>query len=200
MTDLGIARIWKPENSSDTSGTPGYMAPEVMCRSNHGVAVDYYAVGIIVYECMNGRRPYYGKSRQEIRDQILAKQVQIKKSDIPYNWSNESADFCNRLIQRKPQNRLGYSGPEEVKNHPWFKNFNWEKLVRKELPSPFLPEYDAEEYQEQFMKNEDVVNPESTILLRRDSIQNLFKEYEFDGVNVKNPIFEVTRPSQSTEP
>jgi serine/threonine protein kinase len=88
LTDLGIARIWKPENSSDTSGTPGYMAPEVMCRSNHGVSVDYYAVGIIVYECMNARRPYYGKSRQEIRDQILAKQVQIRKSEIPYNWSN----------------------------------------------------------------------------------------------------------------
>lgn len=101
------------------------MAPEVMCRSNHGVAADYYAVGIIVYECMNGRRPYYGKSRPEIRDQILAKQVQIRKSEIPYNWSNESASFCNALIQRKHQNRLGYNGPEEVKNHPWFKNFNW---------------------------------------------------------------------------
>jgi serine/threonine protein kinase len=131
FTDLGIARIWKPENSSDTSGTPGYMAPEVMCRSNHGVSVDYYAVGIIVYECMNGRRPYYGKSRQEIRDQILAKQVQIRKSEIPYNWSNESADFCNRLIQRKPQNRLGFNGPEEVKSHSWFRNFNWEKLIKK---------------------------------------------------------------------
>jgi serine/threonine protein kinase len=52
MTDLGIARVWKPENQQDTSGTPGYMAPEVMCRQNHGVAADYYAVGVIVYECM----------------------------------------------------------------------------------------------------------------------------------------------------
>lgn len=49
ITDLGVARIWKPENSNDTSGTPGYMAPEVMCRCNHGVAVDYYALGIIVF-------------------------------------------------------------------------------------------------------------------------------------------------------
>jgi len=63
ITDLGIARVWKPENSADTSGTPGYMAPEVMCRHNHGVAVDYYALGIIVYECMMGKRPYLGKSR-----------------------------------------------------------------------------------------------------------------------------------------
>ena len=55
LTDFGIARIWNPENSKETSGTPGYMAPEVMCRQNHGVAVDYFAVGIIAYECMMAR-------------------------------------------------------------------------------------------------------------------------------------------------
>ena len=55
VTDLGIARVWNPDNSKDTSGTPGYMAPEVMCRQNHGVAVDYFAVGVIGYECMFGK-------------------------------------------------------------------------------------------------------------------------------------------------
>ena len=55
VTDFGIARIWNPDNSKETSGTPGYMAPEVMCRQNHGVAVDYFALGIIAYECMMGR-------------------------------------------------------------------------------------------------------------------------------------------------
>lgn len=49
ITDLGIARIMKPNNSSDTSGTPGYMAPEVMCRQDHSFSVDHYAVGIIAY-------------------------------------------------------------------------------------------------------------------------------------------------------
>lgn len=58
ITDLGIARVWNPENAKDTSGTPGYMAPEVMCRQNHGVAVDYFAMGVIAYECMFGKRPY----------------------------------------------------------------------------------------------------------------------------------------------
>ena len=73
ITDLGIARLWNPENSKDTSGTPGYMAPEVMCRQNHGVAVDYFAMGVIAYECMFGKRPYHGKDRKEIRDHILSK-------------------------------------------------------------------------------------------------------------------------------
>ena len=50
------------------------MAPEVMCRLNHGVAVDYYAVGVIAYECIMGKRPYNGKSRREIREKILSRQ------------------------------------------------------------------------------------------------------------------------------
>jgi len=54
VTDFGIARIWNPDNSKETSGTPGYMAPEVMCRHNHGVAADYFAVGVIAFECMMG--------------------------------------------------------------------------------------------------------------------------------------------------
>lgn len=61
------------DNSNETSGTPGYMAPEVMCKNNHGIAADYFAVGVIGWECMFGRRPYQGKSRREIRDAILAK-------------------------------------------------------------------------------------------------------------------------------
>lgn len=96
ITDFGIARIWAPDNKKDTSGTPGYMAPEVMCRQSHGFAVDYYALGVIAYECMFGHRPYKGKDRKEIRDNILAKQVRIKKDQIPRGWTIDAADFINR--------------------------------------------------------------------------------------------------------
>lgn len=80
-----------------------------------------------------------GRNRKEIRDQILQKQVQIKKSDIPDGWSMEAADFVNRMIQRKPNNRLGLNGPEEVKTHPWLKDFPWNKLLNREYESPFVP-------------------------------------------------------------
>lgn len=55
ITDFGISTVWNPNNYEDTSGTPGYMAPEVMCRNNHGILVDYYALGIICYECLLGK-------------------------------------------------------------------------------------------------------------------------------------------------
>ena len=140
LTDFGIAKIAMQENAHETSGTPGYMSPEVICRQNHTTAADYFALGVIVYEFMLGRRPYVGGSRRDIRDSILSKQVQLKKSDMPNEWSLEALDFTNKLLQRKPQNRLGYGGSQEVKNHSWLKDINWVKILNKTRKSPFIPE------------------------------------------------------------
>ena len=63
LTDFGIASIDKEEGISEGSGTPGYMAPEVMCRLKHGKTVDYYAIGVMVYEMMFRRRPYSGADK-----------------------------------------------------------------------------------------------------------------------------------------
>lgn len=98
ITDLGVARVLRAENSSDTSGTPGYMAPEVMCRLNHSFTADYYAMGVIAYEFMLSKRPYMGRSRQEIREAILAKQVQVKLGEAPRSWSLEAVDFINKVL------------------------------------------------------------------------------------------------------
>jgi hypothetical protein len=92
---LGLPVIWVKIKFKIHSYT---LAPEVMCRQNHGVAVDYFAAGVIGYECMFGKRPYLGKNRKEIRDHILSKQVQIRKNEVPAGWSLEAADFINKLI------------------------------------------------------------------------------------------------------
>ena len=140
ITDFGIARIWQRDNAQETSGTPGYMSPEVLCRLNHSFAADYFAVGVMAYEFMTGRRPYTGKNRKEIRDAVLAKQVQLTRADIPQGWSPEAVDFINKMIQRKPQNRLGTNGSKEVKEHVWLREFPWQQLFDKTLKSPYLPE------------------------------------------------------------
>lgn len=139
LTDFGIAKLYQKENYTETSGTPGYMAPEVMEAKNHTIAVDYFALGVIGFEFMLGYRPYQGKSRKEIKEQILTKQAQIKKADIPSDWSDESADLINKLLVRKPVNRLGFRGAAEVKSHPWFYDINWNDLLNKKITSPFIP-------------------------------------------------------------
>lgn len=55
LTDLGVSRQNKPNNASDTSGTPGYMAPEVICRRDHSFPVDFFALGVMAYEMMLGK-------------------------------------------------------------------------------------------------------------------------------------------------
>ena len=63
----------------------------------------------------------------------------IKRQDIPAGWSIEADDFINRLIQRKPLNRLGLNGPEDVKNHVWMRDFPWDELLEQKMKAPFIP-------------------------------------------------------------
>ena len=142
LTDFGIAKKTSENTSNDTSGTPGYMAPEVMCGFMHSTVVDYFALGVIAYEFMKGQRPYLGKSRKEIKDKILSKEVQVKKDNLPSGWSIDAADFINKTLKRKPSNRLGLGGAIEIKEHAWFKYYQWKDLYLQKLQSPFLPPED----------------------------------------------------------
>ena len=70
----------------------------------------------------------------------MAKQVRIRRNEVPYDWTLEACDFCNKLLQRKPACRLGLNGPSEVKAHPWFADFDWDALQERRMEAPFIPE------------------------------------------------------------
>lgn len=178
ITDFGIARLAKGENAEDGSGTPGYMAPEVLCKQEHGVAVDYFALGVLVYEFMLGRRPYNGRTRREIQSAMASRQVQLRKTDIPEGWSLEAADFVNKLLQRKPSNRLGYNGSHEVKNHTWLRNVQWQKIFEKTLESPYKP--DSGDNYDTRVAQLDWKDELSSSPLEHTSVQELFAGYFFD--------------------
>ena len=139
ITDFGIAKHYVINNKKDTSGTIGYLAPEVLCNVNHNFSIDYYAVGIITYELMYGHRPYLGKTKHEVKQLILTRQAEIDYDDLPNGFSNETADFINKLIQRKPKNRLGKDNINEVIGHPWFNEFDWDNASKKKLKAPYVP-------------------------------------------------------------
>ena len=188
ITDLGIARIWQADNAKETSGTPGYMAPEVMFKQNHGYEVDFFALGVIAFEFMTGKRPYGGKTRKDIRDQVMAKQAQLQESDLPEGWSIDSMDFVNRLLLRKTTHRLGSQGVEEVISHPWFSHFPWDKLRLKALISPFVPGETGDHFDIRLnLSNDpwkDAHSPamrEANIILRRPDTQQLFQGYYYDS-------------------
>ena len=64
----------------------------------------------------------------------------IKKCDLPEGWSIEAADFMNKILQRKPANRLGFRGPEAVKGHAWLVDVDWQAIISKTAPAPFIPD------------------------------------------------------------
>ena len=146
IADFGIAQHLSAtssagycDNSKDSSGSPGYMAPEVMKRQQHGVSVDFFSLGVIAYEFMMGRRPYQGWTRKEILDAIVERQACVKSDKLPKGWTPEAADFINRCLQRDPVNRLGTTGATEAKEHPWFKDIDWKELLEKRVEAPFKP-------------------------------------------------------------
>ena len=194
LTDFGIAKENKPDNKSETSGTPGYMSPEVMKSLNHSFPVDFFALGVIGYEFMKGERPYVGRNRKEIKEQILARQAELKLEDITEGWSKESADFINRALIRKPENRIGYKGIIELKKHPWLKYYPWEMLYQKNLPSPFIPE-NKDNFDRRYCESSDVIAEDTKLryeeILMDDIYDIAFKNfyYNTDEVNKnKNDI------------
>lgn len=134
-------------------------------------------------ECL-ANRPYYGKTRKDIRNHILSKQVQIKRHEIPPGWSIEAADFVNKTLQRKPINRLGLNGPEEVKAHPWFKDYPFDDLLNGLVAAPFIPpnedNFDAKYANDNWKDDNPEQMKENALLLRRPSVQALFNGYYHD--------------------
>ena len=187
LTDFGIAKKNMEDNSSETSGTPGYMSPEVINSKNHSFPADYFALGVIGYEFMRGERPYKGKNRREIKEQMNENQVEITmKEEIKNNyeninniiegenWSKESINFINKLLKRNPEERLGYKGISELKQHLWLKYYPWNLMQNKILPSPFIPS-DKGNFDEKYCKGVDYIGEDTKI-----RYQQIFSEENYD--------------------
>ena len=144
LTDFGIAMEYQKEGVISASGTPGYMAPEAIINKPHDFCVDYFALGVIVYELMLGERPYQGKNRKEIKEQMFSLEIKLDDDDMPEDWEdNNILDFINNLLKRKKAKRLGSKGCNEIKNHPYFKDIQWEQIENCTLNSPFV--FDSED-------------------------------------------------------
>jgi len=145
LTDFGIAMEYhKGAEVVSASGTPGYMAPEAIINKPHDFCVDYFALGVIVYELMMGERPYQGKNRKEIKEQMFTLEIKLDNDDLPEDWEDDNIlDLINKLLKRKKGKRLGSKGCYEIKNHPWFKDVQWEQIENCTLNSPFV--FDSED-------------------------------------------------------
>ena len=198
LTDFDIAINLKNQEKNIKNnyieGSLGYMAPETIFQEKISFCVDYFSLGVVCYEMMMGRLPYFANSIEEIKKLIMANQVAIKKFDVPEGWSLESADFINKLIQRKPHKRLGYNNFEEIKNHPWLINVDWKKMYLHELKSPFVPDLNKKNFNDIYFNEKKKEIEDSQITLDRYKMiesKNDFKMkfdefYYFNRYTMKN--------------
>lgn len=126
--------VAEPVNTSNSFvGTEEYIAPEVITGAGHSSAVDWWAVGILLYEMIYGRTPFRGKNRQKTFANVLHKDLTFPSS-IPASLA--ARQLINGLLHRDPANRLGSnSGAHEIKKHSFFRGINW-PLVRDMAPPP----------------------------------------------------------------
>lgn len=126
-----VAEPVTPSNSF--VGTEEYIAPEIITGQGHSSAVDWWALGILIYEMLYGRTPFRGKNRQRTFTNVLQRDI-IFPASIPVSIS--ARQLMRDLLQRNPLKRLGsHRGASDVKNHPFFRGINW-PLLRHTTPPP----------------------------------------------------------------
>ena len=132
-----------------TVGTPDYIAPEVIRQKGYGQEIDWWSLGVIMFEMMIGYPPFFSESSTETCKKILdwKNTLNIRPEA---NISKEAEDILRKLIT-DPENRLGVNGAEEIKSHPFFKGIDWNHIKETLIP-PFIPDlknnYDTKYFDE----------------------------------------------------
>ena len=193
LTDFGIALEYhRGENGvRSASGTPGYMAPEAITNKRQEFSVDYFALGVIVYELMLGERPYQGKNRKEIKEQMMNLEIKLDKDDLPEDWKDENIiDFINKLLERKKKKRLGYKTDLEVKNHPYFNNISFDLIENMKFESPFIfdTEDNFDDSYAQMQENDSIYEGNKEIFIDEVNESNMFKDfyYNIEDILIQN--------------
>eukprot|EP01015_Nassula_variabilis_P011233 TRINITY_DN19110_c0_g1_i1.p1 TRINITY_DN19110_c0_g1~~TRINITY_DN19110_c0_g1_i1.p1 ORF type:complete len:333 (+),score=60.04 TRINITY_DN19110_c0_g1_i1:13-1011(+) len=159
LTDYGFCLDKKIKDKLDLFlGTPEYLAPEVIAGGEYGKTSDWWNFGVVLYEMLVGLPPFFNKVQNVMFQAIVETQVKFPQQ---IQISEEGIDFLDKLLKKSPSERIGtIGGVAQIMDHQWFQDINWDLLLQKKLPAPFVPTSENDEdltkfYDEEFL-NEDL--------------------------------------------
>lgn len=140
LTDFGLSGEEEKKKSEDSRivGTPDYMAPESLMNKKVSVSMDFWSFGVLAYEVLTGNLPFNDETQQAVFENILNKEIEFPDEPLDGEIKDEARDLLRKLLVRDPRKRLGSKkGVQELKEHPFFAETNWDGLL-KEIP-PWRP-------------------------------------------------------------
>jgi len=141
MTDFGLSKEGLHDRDDRTGtfcGTPEYLAPEVLEGKGYGKAVDWWSFGTLMYEMLTGLPPFYCEDVQQMYTKIMTAEL-----ETPDTVSAAAADLLSQLLDRNPETRL--QDPPLIKKHPFFAPLDFDRLIKKQIQPPFVPEVRGED-------------------------------------------------------
>lgn len=136
LCDFGLCKLdMKDEDRTNTfCGTPEYLAPELLMGQGYNKTVDWWTLGVLLYEMLTGLPPYYDDNTNEMYRKILSEPLHFSDIVPP-----AAKDLLTKLLNRDPKERLGANGSAEIKAHPFFHAIDWRKLLQRKYEPTFKP-------------------------------------------------------------
>ncbi|KAG2763905.1 hypothetical protein JG687_00001777 [Phytophthora cactorum] len=138
VVDFGFAKV-VDDRTYTLCGTTEYLAPELVLGKGHNRGVDYWALGILIYEMVVGHSPFAGSS--QVDQMQICRNIVKEKVEFP-NWVGSSCrDIISKLLERDPTKRLGltHGGARAIRSHAWFAKLDWDAMLQKKVNAPYKP-------------------------------------------------------------
>ncbi|PAV56910.1 hypothetical protein WR25_15755 [Diploscapter pachys] len=198
LTDYGMCKenIGPGDVTSTFCGTPNYIAPEILRGEDYGFSVDWWALGVLMYEMMAGRSPFdidgMANNGEENTEDYLFQIILEKQIRIPRSLSVKAASVLKQFLEKEPIKRLGCKTDidealHDMQNHAFFKDsIDWEKLETKQVIPPYNPtvtdDRDLQHFDAQFTEEEPRLTPDDENVIQK------IDQSEFDGFEYVNPL------------